>query len=310
MNIFKRIYYKTTFGRWLIYLNYWMNINLLPDKTFIKRKYRKVTGKKLNLKNPKTLNEKICWLKLYDRTPLHTQCADKFAVREFVKANIGEEFLVPLYYHTKNSKAINAQNITEYPCIIKTNHDSSGGIFVHDPTQVNWEEIQLQLEKRLKSNYYPVSKEWQYKNIVPKIIVEKLLQDSKGQIPLDYKLHCFNGKVHMVQVDIGRDTDNHHRNWYSSAWEREPYAWSSPKEGGKYTDPSDEDVEKPKTLKQMIALSEVLSQPFDYVRVDWYDVDGILYFGEVTFHHDGGYQLIRPEKWDLILGEKVVLTSK
>src|SRR5690606_2707308 len=128
-------------------------------------------------------------------------------------------------------------------------------------------------KRRLKISHYPESKEWQYKNIVPRIIVEKLLMDRNGNIPFDYKLHCFNGKVNMISVDMGRGTEHHYRNWYSSNWEREPFRWSSPKGNGIYTDPSEDDVPKPKNLNKMIELSEKLAESFRYVRVDWYDVD-------------------------------------
>ncbi len=284
--------------------------NLVPDKIYVKLRYKELMGKSLNLKNPKTLNEKISWLKIYDRTPLHTQCADKYKVRDYIAEKIGENYLVPLYFQSMNPKDINPKNITEYPCIIKANHDSSGGIFVFNPNDVNWNEVQEELKRRLLKNYYPKSKEWQYKNIEPRIIVEKLLQDRNGEIPMDYKLHCFNGVVNMVQVDIGRGTKNHFRNWYDRDWTREDYRWSSPKENGTYTDPSDEDVEPPESLAQMIELSEVLSQAFDYVRVDWYDVDGKLYFGELTFHHDGGNKPILPEEWDYKLGERLNINLK
>lgn len=309
LDFLRKIYYKTQFGKLLMIIYGWINKYLISDKVFIKWRYRLERGKKLNLKDPKTLNEKINWLKLYDRTPLHTQCADKFAVREYVKGKIGEEYLVPLYYHTEDPKNIHEGNVTKVPCIIKANHDSGGGIFITDLQTVDWPLVQKQLKNRLKKNYYLGSREWQYKNIKPRILVEQLLQDSRGNIPLDYKLHCFNTKVHMVQVDIGRGTDKHFRNWYSTSWVREPYAWSSPKGGGKFTDPSDDDVERPATLDKMISLSEILAEPFDYVRVDWYDVDGKLYFGEITFHHDGGMQQIKPEKYDLILGSKVKLSK-
>ena len=266
-------------------------------------------GKPLNLTNPRTLNEKINWLKLYDRTPLHTLCADKYSVREYVADKIGESYLVPLYFHTKNPDQIVLENIDQLPCIIKTNHDSGGGIFIHKKDNIDWISIQEKLKRRLKKNYYTKSREWQYKNIEPRIIVEKLLQDQHGNIPLDYKLHCFNGLVRMIQVDMGRGTNNHYRNWYNPKWQREPYKWSSPKGIGKFTDPSDDEVPKPNTLEEMIRLSEILSQPFDYVRVDWYDVDDKLYFGELTFHHDGGTKPIIPEEWDFNLGEELKITT-
>ncbi|WP_252736923.1 ATP-grasp fold amidoligase family protein [Zobellia galactanivorans] len=263
-------------------------------------------GYKLNLKNPQTLNEKINWLKLYDRTALHTQCSDKYEVRKFVSEQIGEEFLVPLYLETEDPQKITPGNIINTPCIIKTNHDSSGGFFIYNKNKINWVSLQKKLSKRLHSNYFWSSREWQYKNIKPRIIVEKLLQDVHGDIPNDYKFHCFNGKVRMISVDIGRNTENHHRNWYSRNWEREPYKWSSHK-GNKYTDPTENDLDQPENFELMKSLSEKLASPFCYARIDWYDVNGKLFFGEITFHHDGGYLPILPQIWDKKLGGELNL---
>ncbi len=309
MKLVRQIYYESKFGDVLQRLYYWYRDNLIPKSIHISRKYKKNFGKRPNLTNPKTLNEKIQWLKLNDKSPLHTQCADKYAVRDYVASTIGNEYLVPLYFHTKNPKEIIPEKLPNRPFIIKTNHDSGGGIIVKEKSSINWQDVQEKLAVRLKCNYYKLSKEWQYKNIVPRIIVEDLLQDKKGNIPSDFKFHCFNGKVQMIQVDLGRGTLSHYRNWYSSDWKREPYKWSSPKGGGIYTDPSEEDVPKPKAFEKMIRLSEKLAKKFDYVRVDLYDVDDKIYFGELTFHHDGGFQPIIPEKWDEILGQRLTLTK-
>ncbi|MGB5666393.1 MAG: ATP-grasp fold amidoligase family protein, partial [Maribacter sp.] len=303
------LYHQTLLGK-LIQISYhWIKNHLVPEKIILQKQFQKQHGHKLKLSKPVTLNEKIVWLKLYDRTPLHTQCADKYSVRAYIKERIGDKYLVPLYYHTFHPKYIIPDNLPETPCIIKANHDSGGGIFIRDKYKIDWQNVQNELKQRLKKNYYWRSKEWQYKNIKPRIIVEKLLQDKNGNIPFDYKLHCFNGKVRMVQVDMGRGTDQHYRNWYSKEWVREPYKWSSPKGLGKYTDPSADDIEKPQTLEQMIQLSEILAKPFYYVRVDWYDVDGVLFFGELTFHHDGGNQPILPKEWDLKLGMELNLDN-
>lgn len=280
---------------------------IIPDRLLAQIKFRWHMGYPLNLKNPITLNEKINWLKLNDRTPLHTICADKYRVREYITEKIGSQYLVPLYFQTFNPQELIPENLPDPPFIIKANHDSSGGIFVRDKGLVDWEMVQKQLSKRLKTNYYHFSREWQYKNIEPRIIVEKLLQDKNGNIPFDYKVHCLNGKVRMISVDMGRGTQNHYRNWYSRTWEREPFKWSSPKGPGKFTDPSDQDVERPKSLEEMIRLSEILAKPFVYVRIDWYDVDNRLYFGEITFHHDGGVRPILPKEWDKTLGEELIL---
>ncbi|MBT9189029.1 ATP-grasp fold amidoligase family protein [Zobellia russellii] len=304
-NFLKQLYYNTKLGNIIIGFGIDLYIKTVPDKPYIQRAFKKSFGRKINFNNPKSLNEKINWLKLYDRTPLHTQCADKYAVRDYVKSKIGEEFLVPLYLQTEDVTQINENTINKRPCIIKTNHDSGGGIFVTEETNINWAGVRDSLKDRMSKNYFRTSREWQYKKIKPCIIVEQLLMDKNGNIPMDYKLHCFNGNVRMIQVDMGRGTDHHHRNWYDVNWNREPYKWSSPKGNGKYTDPSIEDAEKPKTLEKMILLSQKLSEPFAYVRVDWYDIDGVLFFGELTFHHDGGLQPILPKEWDYTLGKEL-----
>lgn len=291
----------------LVLVNFLKN-RIFSDEYYLKKKFRRAFKRDINLEAPKTLNEKIIWLKLNDRTDLHTQCADKFAVREYVKQQIGEAYLVPLYLTTLNPKEVVPEKLPSIPVIIKTNHDSGGGIFVYDKSKTNWKHVQESLRRRMKKNYYWRTKEWQYKNIIPRIVVEKLLITSKGGIPNDYKIHCFNGRARMIQVDIDRDTDHHHRNWYNTKWEREPYKWSSPKGKGIWTDPSEEDVAKPKTLEKMIELSEKIAEKFDYVRVDWYDVDGSLFFGEITFHHDGGTKPILPEEWDFKLGSELTLS--
>lgn len=307
MSIIQKVYYNTAFGSFLQKLYAIYNLKISTEKNYLKRRFKKKHGFYPDLNHPKTLNEKIIWLKLNDRTDLHTICADKFKVRDYVGKHIDNKYLVPLYFETKKTEEINSSNLPNKPFIIKANHDSGGGIIIRDKEKANWSDIQSKLKERLNINYYTKSKEWQYKNIERRIIVEKLLQDKNGNIPFDYKLHCFNGKVRMIQVDMGRDTPNHFRNWYNTSWKREPFTWSSPKENGKSTGPSEHDIEKPNTLDLMISLSEKLAKPFSYVRIDWYDLDGELYFGEITFHHDGGNQKIQPFEWDKILGNELIL---
>lgn len=305
----KNIYESSNFGYAIInpffkmykYLKY----DLKSDEKTIKQKFKNNFGRELNLENPQTLNEKINWLKLNDRDPLHTKCADKFAVRDYINSKIGKEYLIPLLYDTENPKELIPENLPEIPFIIKTNHDSGGVFMVRDKFKLDYKKVQLDFKRYLNSNYYQESKEWQYKNIKPRILVEKLLLDEEGKIPFDYKLHCFNGSVRMIQVDMGRDTEDHYRNWYNPKWQLEPYN----KGKGKLTEPSDIEVPKPSTLKEMLRLSEILSEPFDYVRVDWYDIGSKLYFGELTFYPAGGTTPFKPEKWDYILGEELKIRA-
>lgn len=311
----KSIYRTSKFGFLIIrpfarIYQYFLHKKYLSRETFVKLRFKKSFGYDLKLDNPETLNEKINWLKVYYWNPLSTQMVDKYEVRSYISKIIGDEYLVPLLFTTTNPRDIIFENIPNIPCIIKTNHDSSGGIIIKNKNEINnWEEIQNRLHANMSQNFYWDGRERPYKNIKPRIIVEKLLTDNSGTLPADYKVHCFNGKTRMINVDIGRGSKNHYRNWYSSNWEREPYKWSSVLGDGSLTDPSEEDVAKPELLEKMILLSEKLVVGFPYLRVDWYIFGNRLYFGELTFHHNGGHRPIYPESWDLKLGQDLNIKS-
>ncbi|WP_282164621.1 ATP-grasp fold amidoligase family protein [Cellulophaga baltica] len=282
---------------------------IIGEKYFIKNRFRKRMGEKLDLSNPRTLNEKIQWLKLYNRTSLHTICADKIGVRTYVSDKIGKEYLVPLLMVTEDANDINHDNLPPSPFIIKTNHDSGSYKIIKNKDEVtNWNEIKLFFEKSLKSNFYYKSKEWQYKNIAPKILVESLLQTKDGEVPEDYKIHCFQGKPEYIQLDFDRGKDNQSRNWYDKNWNRADFHWSTKIKNGKQTLPNDYNVPKPSTLEKMLHFAAILSKPFPYVRVDFYSLnDKQVYFGEITFSHDSGFRPIIPKEWDLKLGDLVKL---
>ncbi len=294
-NTLGKLYRNTVLGYYLIhpfYLVYEFFLKITPDKLFIKLKFRKHMGYLLNLKNPQTFNEKISWLKLNDRSKLHTQAADKFKVREYIANKIGEDYLIPLVYQTKNPKDIVPENLPDFPIIIKTNHNSSGGIIVKNKNDINWKRARFDLKKNLKENYFYSSREWQYKNIEPRIVVEKLLTDKNGAIPYDYKMHCFNGKLVFTQVDLDRQI-NHTRNLYDVDWKFIPCKWIY--NNGKQ-------IQKPITYKKMQNLAETIAEDFIYVRVDFYVVEKTLFFGELTFHSESGLGKFEPEFYDEHLG--------
>ncbi|MFX0558425.1 ATP-grasp fold amidoligase family protein [Maribacter sp. CXY002] len=285
---------------------WWCFENFLSDKAFAQKKFKTGMGYKLNLESPTSLNEKINWLMLHDRTPLHTICADKYAVRAHVTKKIGDEYLVPLLFHTDDPSRLTPENLPEIPFIIKTNHNSAGLEIVYDKQKTNWSKVRDKFTQLLKQNYFTASRQWQYKNIPPRIVVEKLLSDNHGNLPEDYKFHCFNGKVRMISVDKDRNTNIHSRTWHDINWIRQPFSWSNKrKNNAGYTDPLDHDLPKPKSLEKMITLSEKLAEDFDYVRVDWYNIEGKIYFGEITFHHSGGRCPILPKEWDINLGQEL-----
>lgn len=274
----------------------------LSQKQYLEKKFKKYFKYPLDLENPKTLNEKISWLKLHDRNPLMGPAADKYAVREYIKNKLGEKYLVPLLYTTLNPKDIKPENLPDVPCIIKVNHNSSGGIIVRDKysPDVDYTYIKNTLRWNMSENYYWNGREPQYRNIIPRIIVEKLLMDDEGNIPFDYKFHFFNGKLAFAQVDSDRLT-NHKRNLYSADWENLPCSWEYEK--GKF-------IDKPVSFNEMKELGTILAQDFTYVRVDFYALGDKVFFGELTFHSDGGIGPFTPHEYDLKFGDMLVLPKK
>ncbi len=271
---------------------------LLPEKYRLERRFKRILGYSLDLDRPVTLNEKIQWLKLYDRTELHPICADKYAVRDYIKQKIGEEYLISLVFHSDDPAQIKADKFPDYPFIIKTNHDSSGGIIVWKKEDVNWDEVREIFRKRMKSNYAIFGKgEWQYASIKPMIIAERLLITEDGSIPADFKMHCFNGSLKFTQVDLDRQT-NHTRNLYDRDWNYIPVSWLY-KNG--------REVTKPSVYEKMVQLAEKLAKEFIYLRVDFYVVSGNIYFGELTFHSDSGNGKFIPEEWDTTFGNMLKL---
>ncbi|WP_321345693.1 ATP-grasp fold amidoligase family protein [uncultured Draconibacterium sp.] len=283
----------------------WYKSKVMSDRAYIKSQYRKIFGINPNLIKPKTLNEKIQWLKLNDRTKLHTICADKIAVRDFITDNIGQKYLIPLVFTTKNPKEISISTLPEFPCILKANHNSGGTFIIKDKKEIDYNKLQLICNSWLKQNFYLFSKEWQYKNIEPTLFVEKLLINEDGSLPDDYKLHCFNGNVEFIQVDIDRFT-NHKRNFYNKNWQLLPFTWSTCK-NNKPSWPNGKRIPKPNKLVEMIELAEVISKRFSYVRIDFYLFKEKVYFGEITFHHGGGYESFFPNEYDTRFGELLKL---
>lgn len=300
-NYLKHLYHDTKIGHWLFApikkLDEYISPRLLPEKTYIRRTFKNTFGYSLNLNNPKTFNEKILWLQQNDRTPLHTLCTDKYAVREYVKEKIGEQYLIPLEYHTYNPADIIPDNLPDYPVIIKTNHGCGNYIIVMDKSTMDWKQVRKYLRKSLKSNYYYKAREWQYKNIKPCIIVEKLLLENKSKVPDDYKFNCFNGKIGFPEVHIDRFID-YKKNCYDSEWNILNCEWGA-KCGG--------EIKKPKLLSKMLLLAETLAKDFRYVRVDLYNVKDKIFFGELTFSPGAGFCPFNPPEWDFKFGSKLKL---
>lgn len=267
--------------------------NFISDKTFVKFQYKMATGKKLHLNNPITFNEKLQWIKLYDRNPLYTKLVDKYKVRSFVKERIGADYLIPLLGKWDNVSDIDIQKLPD-SFVLKCNHDSGGIVICADKSKLNWDKDKKKLEAHLKQNHFYLSREWAYKNVKPCIIAEKYMIDDIVHELRDYKFFCFNGIPKLIQVDFNRFT-NHKRNFYTLNWEFIDLAV-------KCSNDPNADIHKPINLEEMIEIAKKLSAGFPEVRVDLYSINGKTYFGEMTLYHGGGFEKFSSEEFARIMG--------
>lgn len=272
---------------------------ILSDEKYAQWFYKLYTGKKLNLKEPQYFDEKVWWLKINNRDPLLTVCSDKYAVREYVKSCGFESILIPQIGVYDNAKNIPFDKFKEEVIIKCTG--GSGENFIFSPeANPDRKMIVKRMNYALKQNPYLYSREWNYKHIEQKIIVEKLVRDKNGRLPLDYKFMCFAGEPKLLFLDIGLIDDN---NIYNHNYPRNIYDMDFNLMPFKETRENyDGEVEKPENFDKMIEVARKLSQPFPFCRVDLYNVDGEVYFGEITFYHGGGCNDIQPEEWDLKIG--------
>lgn len=276
----------------------------LPDKKYITKRFFDAHGYHLDLENPKSLNEKLQWLKLNAHKPIYTKLADKFAVREYIKQNFGEQYLVPLCFVTNNYKDIKEDNLPSFPCIVKANHDAANYRIIRNKKNVNWKRLQTDCRWWLQWNYYKVDREFQYNSIPRKIIVEKLLTDKSGKIPNDYKLNYINGNLEFIYVSVDREAGNY-RNIYTYDWKPLDFKWAKKKK--LCEDLRGPEISPPTTLKEMIRIANEVAKLYPYVRVDFYDVEGKLYIGEITQCHGGGFDKFEPQSIDFEYGKKLRL---
>ncbi len=270
-------------------------IRCIPDTVYLKFMYRKVTGKKLNLKNPKTFNEKLQWLKLYDRKPEYTRMVDKYEVRQYIKETIGEEYLIPLVGGPWGKfEDIDFSKLPDQ-FVLKCTHDSGSVAICKDKNDFDIESVRKKFKRVLRGNFFYGGREWPYKNVKPRIIAEKYMVDESGTELKDYKIFNFDGKTKIIEVDYDRFV-KHKRNFYSTDWKYIEAAIQYP------TDPSVK-IDKPKQLEKMISLAEKLSKDIPHVRTDFYSIGDKILFGEMTFYHESGFGKFVPSEWDRTLGD-------
>lgn len=274
----------------------------VPDKVIIKLHYYLKMGKWVNFKKPITLNEKLQWLKLYDRKPQYSIMADKYRVREFIAESIGEEYLIPIIGSYENFDDIDFDCLPNQ-FVLKTNHDSGGIIICRDKNKFDIDSAKISINKWLRRNYYQSSREWQYKNIPPRIIIEKYMDDGNEKGLTDFKFFCFNGNPEFVYISMGlEDHSTAFMSFYDLEKNKLPFKRSDYNEIP-YT------PDFPKHYDKMIELSRELAiktcSPF--IRVDFYEIEGKVYFSELTFRPNAGMIPFEPIEYDRKLGNMLKL---
>lgn len=275
----------------------------ISDEMYIKLQFRAFMKKKLNLKNPVTYNEKLQWLKLNDHNPLYTTLVDKCDVKEYVAKIIGDEYIIPTLGVWNKFDDIDFDTLPEQ-FVLKCTHDSGGLTICTDKGKFDKEHAKLKMEKYLRRNYYLQSREWPYKNVKPRIIAEKYMEDEKSNELSDYKFFCFDGKVKLLFVATERQNKNTETrfDFFDTKFNHIDLRNGHPN--------ANKPIEKPLNFERMVEFAEILSKGIPHVRVDFYEVNGKVYFGEMTFYHWSGLVPFEPEEWDTILGSWIKLPSE
>ena len=255
--------------------------NRVPDEKYLKKVYKTKFGYDLDLDNPKTYNEKLQWLKLYNRKPIYTTMVDKYEVKKYVADIIGEEHIIPTLGIWDRFEDIDFDALPEQ-FVLKCTHDSGGLVICRDKSKLNLAAAKRKIKKSLRRNFFYKYREWPYKNVPRKIIAEKYMQDESGALT-DYKFMCFNGKVDCVMICLDRHIGEPKFYFFDKNWELKRYN----KRGVEA--PEDFTIRKPECMDRMFELAEKLCVGLPHIRVDLYEVDGKIYFGELTFFQDSGY---------------------
>ena len=258
----------------------------IPDSQYLKIIYYLRTGQKLNLREPKSFNEKLQWLKLHDHNLEYSKMVDKYEVRKYISDKIGEQYLIPLIGVWDKIEDVEFDKLPKQ-FVLKCTHDSGGILVCKDKDKLDIKETRKWFAKRLKRNFYYSKREWPYKNVKPRIIAEKYMVDESGTELKDYKIFNFHGVPKFIEVDYDRFV-NHKRKIYTDQWELTDVRIIYSNEG--------KDIPRPDNLDEMLELARILSKDMIHLRTDFYSINGRVYFGELTFFHESGFGKFIPEK--------------
>lgn len=275
----------------------------LNDSFYLKYVYKEQTGKKLNLKNPQTFNEKLQWLKIHDRKDIYTTMVDKYEAKKYVASIIGDEYIIPTLGVYDSFDDIDFSKLPN-KFVIKCTHDSGGLVICRDKKKLNILEAKQKIEKCLKKNYYYAWREWPYKNVKPRIIIEKYMEDAESNDLKDYKLFCFDGKPEFLYVSEGLENHDTAKmifldmNYKPTKFKRRDF------------NNFDTLPKKPINFELMKKFAAILSKNIKHVRIDFYEINSKLYFGEMTFYTSGGFIPFEPAEYDKLLGDLIDLKER
>ncbi len=275
-------------------------MHVVSKEWYLKRRFLKNVGYPLDLDNPKTFNEKLQWLKLYDHNPLYTKMVDKYEAKKYVADIIGEEYIIPTLGIWNHFDDIDFKKLPDQ-FVLKCTHDSGSIAICKDKSTFDKQTAKEKLERGLRYNYYYAGGfEWPYKNVKPRIIAEKYMEDGVTKEITDYKMMCFNGKVECSFTCTDRNTDRGlHVTFYDKAWNIMPFERHYPRDKVA--------IPKPINYEKMVNLAEKLAESLKFARIDFYEINGNIYFGEITFFPGNGIEEFSPETWDYQLGEWIEL---
>ncbi|MBR3016515.1 MAG: glycosyl transferase [Clostridia bacterium] len=275
--------------------------NWMPDDMYLKKLYKAWMGKELDLEHPRTLNEKIQWLKIHDHSPVYPQLVDKYGVKEFVGNLIGKEHIIPTFGVWDRFEDIDFEKLPDQ-FVLKCTHDSHGLVICKDKSKLNMESAKKKLNRALHRKYYKKFREWPYKEVKPRIIAEEYVEDESGFLT-DYKFYCFHGVPDCVLTCFDRMTGNTRFFFFDRNWELKRYNKQGKEAPEGFTKP------KPEGIEKMFDLAEILAKASGapFIRVDFYNAYGRIYFGELTLYPAAGFDTGRLPETDILFGDKLNL---
>ena len=275
-------------------------LRFIPDEMYLKKVFRLKVGYELDLDNPQSFNEKIQWLKIHDRNASYKTIVDKADAKAWVESRIGKQYVIPTLKVCDNVEEVDYSSLPNQ-FVLKCTHDSGGVAICKDKANFDFIAAKRKIEKSLKTNFFWVGREWPYKEIEPRIIVEEYLRSSESEI-VDYKFMCFNGSPRCVFTCTGRSTGDLRVDFFDLSWNHLPFE--------RHYKNAQTIPDAPSALREMIDLSAALSKGIPFVRVDFYEIEGRPYFGEMTLYPGSGFEEFTPREWDYELGGWLTLPSK